>query len=217
MKKKVIFAALFFCISISVFAQGFYFDIGAGFGRAWTRFNGENVINILNAEGLQVSPSGMMLSLKAGYGPVADMPIYIVGELGSIWHMLSFDYSLEHHDLYRYDHEISFISSIIGPGILYYPVQRVQLGLSAGLSTVNNSSSLPDAYFSDLRPNSKGGFAWNASAAMDFGRRNHGCLVGVQLFQAINNLQMSNLTENAFLLSIFVKYAYRQKPQLLFF
>ena len=108
-------------------------------------------------------------------------------------------------------------SFIIGPGIVYYPISFVQLGLSAGFSFVNNSNTLPGTSFPEFMYSSKGGFAWNASAALDFGRRNHGCLVGIQFFQAINPLQISNVTQNAILLGVFVKYTFRQKPELPFF
>ena len=215
MKKKIIFAALFILISLTISAQGLYFDAGFGLGHAYTRLGGENAINIINTEGLHAKQYGMYMGLKAGYGPVADMPLYIVGEIGLINHVLELQYISEYPNQ-RGSFDMSLSSIIIGPGILFYPIPLLQLGASAGFSFVNNTTDVPDDSFSEYMYDSKGGFAWNATAALDFGRRNHGCLVGVQIFNAINPLQVSNITKNAFLLSVFVKYTYRQKPQLLF-
>jgi hypothetical protein len=218
MKKSVIFAALFICISLTVSAQGLYLDVGAGFGQAWTRLNGQNALEVLNAEGLHAGQMGISMSFKAGHGPVADMPLYIVAELAMISHALELEYMSGYRDQQGYGtYSLSLDSAIIGPGIIYYPISLIQLGASAGFSFVANTNKLPNSHFQELTYRSKGGFAWNVSAALDFGSKNHGCLVGAQFFNAINGLQMTNITQNAFLLGIFVKYSYRHKPQLFFF
>ena len=215
MKKNIILAIFFICVPMVIFAQGLYFDAGAGIGQAWTRLGGQNAIDVVNTRGLQASQYGMYLGIKAGYGPVADMPFFVVCDLSMIRHVLNLQYFSG--ELNRGSFDMSLSSIIIGPGIVYYPISLVQLGLSAGFSFVYNTNNLPDGVFSEYMFNTKGGFAWNASAALDFGRRNHGCLAGIQFFQAMNPLQVSNIIQNTFQLGVFVKYTYRQKPFLPFF
>ena len=218
MKKKLVLSLFLILVPILISAQGLYFDAGAGIGQAWTRLSGQNAINVVNSRGLQASQFGTYIGLKAGYGPVADMPFFVVCDLSMISHVMDLRYySAGPNQANRGSFGMSLSSIIIGPGIVYYPITLVQLGLSAGFSFVNNTNDLPDGVFRELMFSSKGGFAWNASAALDFGRRNHGCLVGLQLFHAINPLQVSNITQNAFQLGVFVKYTYRQKPFLPFF
>jgi len=198
MKKSLILVVFFICTSLAVSAQGFYFDIGLGFGKAWTIVDGDDFVKELKSAGADFHEMAIDLSLKAGYGPFGTIPLYVVGEVGGIGHRIydSSDY-------------IQFNSYIIGPGVIFYLIHLIQLASSIGYSFVanqNNMAELGEMY------KSKYGFAWNISAAIDLGKRNHGCLIGVKYFYTNNTLEVSNAVEQASMIGIFVKYAYRKKP-----
>jgi hypothetical protein len=130
-----------------------------------------------------------------GYGPFGKVPIYVIGELGAMIHRFSKD-----------SDRIDLISFIFGPGIIYYPIPLIQLGTSIGISWVNNSTNLPVEFYK-----SESGVAANISAAIDLGKRNHGCLIGLKYFYSTNRLEVSNVDQVSQMVSIFVKYAYRKK------
>jgi hypothetical protein len=58
---------------------------------------------------------------------------------------------------------------------------------------------------------SKVGFAGDISVAVDLGSKNHGCLIGLKYFGAINTLETSGAKQNQSGLSVFVRYTYRYK------
>ena len=194
MKKIVLFALLFALISFSVFAQGFYFDIGGGLGKAWTKIDGEEF----------VKPDGAIefaldLGVKAGYGPFGKIPLYVVGELTMIDHVFADGSAIA-----------QFAPAMIGAGIIYYPVRLIQLGAGAGYSFTANQ--FDTAFGSYEAYDSKGGFAWNASVALDIGKKNSGFLIGLKYFMAFNTLETSNVEQNQSYVGLFMKYAYRNKP-----
>jgi hypothetical protein len=195
MKRILIFGAIFTMILFSVSAQGFYFDIGLGVGGAWTKLDGTDVSETFKSAGADFTEIGVDLGLKAGYGPIANIPFYIVGTIGGIGHRLDdgSDY-------------LQFNSYIIGPGVIFYPIPLVQLAGSIGFSFVANQTSLPMSMYK-----SKGGFAGDVSVAVDLGRGNHGCLLGLKYFGATNTLEISGADQNSSGLCVFVKYTYRHK------
>ena len=202
MKKALILAVFLICASLAVSAQGLYLDVGIGFGKAWTVFDGDDVVDELGSD---VHAIAIDLGLKAGYGPFGKIPLYVVGELGGMGHRI-----------YKNLDYIQFNSYIIGPGVIFYPIPLIQLGLSMGYSYVSNQSnlsSLDEIY----GYNSKGGFAYNISAAVDLGfLGNHGTLIGIKYFNAINTLEVLDASEKSSMISIFVRYTHRKKPPLLF-
>jgi len=202
MKKGLFLGVFFVCASLAVSAQGFYFDIGLGLGKAWTEINGYDFVKELEAaSGGKLNEIAVDFGLKAGYGPFGNIPLYAVGEVGGIGHRV--------YDSYNY---IQFTSCIIGPGVLFYPIPLVQLGFSIGYSFVDNITDIPGTVMYD----SKGGFAWNVSAAVDLGGSNHACLLGVKYFAATNTLETSNGKEKASMISFFAKYAFRKRaPSLI--
>jgi hypothetical protein len=179
----------------SVNAQGFYFDIGIGLGGAWTKLDGTDVSDYFKTSNVKFTQFGVDLGLKAGYGPIANIPIYIVGTIGGEGHRLDdgSDY-------------LQFNSYIIGPGIIFYPIPLIQIAGDIGLSFASNQTSLPISMY-----RSKGGFAGDISVAVDLGSRNHGCLIGLKYFGAVNTLETSEVTQNQSGLSFFVRYTYRHK------
>jgi hypothetical protein len=82
----------------------------------------------------------------------------------------------------------------IGPGVIFYPTPLVQLGSSIGLTI-------------DM------GFAWDISTAIDFGKNNHGILLGIKYWGLTQEHRDfidygDIMVNNAF--GIFVKYVYRR-------
>jgi hypothetical protein len=93
------------------------------------------------------------------------------------------------------------VSLMIGPGIIFYPIQNLQLGSSFGLSYYLAPSAL--------------GCAYNLSAAYDFYKRerNYGLLFGIKYYSAygeFENLHESRELKSS-MISIFVKYTYRKR------
>jgi hypothetical protein len=103
-------------------------------------------------------------------------------------------------------------SYIIGPGVIFYPLPLIQLGVSIGYSWVSNDTDLPGYSMYE----SESGFAWNISAAFDMGQGNHGCLIGIKYFNAQNTLEVTKADLESAMVGVFIKYVYRHKPSLLF-
>ena len=197
MKRLATIGLLFTVVLFSANAQGLYFDIGIGAGGAWTSLDGTNVSDAFDFSDGSVTQIGVDLGLKAGYGPIVNKPFYIVGTIGGIGHR--FDDGSDY---------LQFNSYIIGPGIIFYPIPLVQMAGSIGYSFVGNQTSLPGSMYE-----SRGGFAGDISVAVDLGRRNHGCLIGLRYFGAINKLETSGVNQAQSGLSAFVRYTFRHKLQ----
>jgi hypothetical protein len=197
MKKIIVFVSFLFLISVTISAQGFYFDIGLGLGKASTKIDGIDFFDTLNsASGGKLSELAVEFGLKLGYGPLGKVPLYIVGELAGMGHRI-----------YDDSNYIQFNSYIIGPGVLFYPIPLIQLGFSVGHSYIANVTDIPGL----VTRESEKGFAWNASAAVDLGKGNNGFLIGLKYFYAENTVKTTKAIEKSSLVSVFIKYAYRHK------
>jgi hypothetical protein len=115
-------------------------------------------------------------------------------------------------------------SYFAGLGVIFYPIQLIQLGASLGYSSTmyffNEHSNLRYGVFDT---NFLGSFGWSISGAIDFGKNNHGFLIGLRYSGAVNRKYILHpgyyyldgsyayfdLLSSYF--SIFVKYAYRKK------
>jgi hypothetical protein len=192
-RKALVLGSVLLVCTGSLAAQGLYFDIGLGAGPAWTEIDG---YDMAGAFGGDVDDLGADVGLKAGYGPVAGKPLYIVGEIAG-----------HGHRFYDSSNYIQFNSYIAGAGVIYYPVPLLQLAAGVGVSWVANTTDL------DIGPmnESDGGFAGTVSVAVDLGGDNHGCLLGVRYFVAVNTLEISGAEQKQSGLSFFVRYAFRQK------
>ncbi|MDR2601616.1 MAG: hypothetical protein LBC53_04095 [Spirochaetaceae bacterium] len=199
MKKAWIVGLVFVFASFPVIAQsGVYFDIGLGFGKAWTKISDQDVADAFNNAGLDLTDVGVNLGVKIGYGPFGNVPFYIVADLGGIGHRLEgsgFG-------------SMQFNTYVIGPGIIFYPAPLVQISADIGFSTVANQFALTGISLSPAK--SEKGFAWDVSLALDIGKANHGFLIGVSYFGAKNSLE-TGANEDASFAGIFFKYAYRHK------
>jgi len=194
MKSFIISIAFLIVASLSVSAQGFYFDIGVGIGKAWTKLDGNSVSDVFDGS---VTEAGVDIGLKAGYGPIANLPFYIVGNIGGIGH--------------RFDdgsYYLQFNSYLIGPGIIFYPIPLIQLAGSVGLSFISNQTNVPGFV---LYGNDGPGFAGDISVALDFGGGNHGFLLGLKYLGAVNTLEISSAEQNSSALTVFGRYAFRHK------
>lgn len=192
MKRSLGLVVMLVILGASLAAQGLYFDVGVGLGKASTTINGTDVSSGFSSS---VKEMGVGVDLKLGYGPISGMPLYVVGTLGGVGHR--FD------DNSNY---IQFNSYILGGGVIVYPVSMLQIAASGGYSFVKNQSDLPVTFY-----DSESGFAGEASVALDIGKGTSGCLIGAEYFYAKNTLKTSGAEQETSLIGIFVKYAYRQK------
>ncbi|MHC6203016.1 hypothetical protein ACYULU_07465 [Breznakiellaceae bacterium SP9] len=184
MKKIILTSAFLLTISFVTVAQGFYFDTGLGVGKACTKLDGYDIVDELKSEGLSVDEIAVDFGLKAGFGPFDTIPLYVVGEIGGIGHRLDLNLSG-----YRVGY-MQFSSVMVGGGLIFYPIPLIQLGFSVGRSEVDFTTDI-SAMMDEPLPESKRGFAWNVSAAVDLGSGNHGCLIGVRYFYANNAFEIT--------------------------
>jgi hypothetical protein len=197
MKKTLLAGLIFMTAALSTYGIGLYFDGGVGFGMAWTKVDGKDFVDSVTQKG-NPDEFALDLGVKIGLGPFDTIPIYVVGVLGGMGHRIS-DSSDNYYQLN---------TCLVGPGIIYYPVSFMQIAASLGYSWVDNETSFADKkYMLD----SKGGFAGDISVAFDLGMRNHGLLGGIKFFGATNTLKTSGVVQNSFLISFFVRYAFRHK------
>jgi hypothetical protein len=197
MKKVMFFGVVFVVFAVSVSAQSLYFDLGLGFGKAWTKIDGEDAFDALIEEGgNDINEVAVDIGFKIGGGPFGNMPLYFALEFGGIG-----------HQIYDDEYYLQFNSYIVGPSVMFYPVSYLQLGGSFGFSFVANDTDVPDV----VLYGSKEGYAWNVSAAFDIGKRNHGFLIGIKYFYAKNTLKVTNAEQVSSMAALFFKYAYRTK------
>ncbi|MDR0456899.1 MAG: hypothetical protein LBH20_09500 [Treponema sp.] len=232
MKKLVFLCILVFIAPMFIRAQGFYFDTGINLGLNRSTYVYEQVYDSdsdkFPFEGAPFPLAGHF-ELNAGYGPFGNIPVYVVayGEIGSD----------------------SNITGGTGAGVLFYPWRLLQLGASVGVHWVDNhpppslGNAFGDAFNQalvgiqtdrDYEFVSYHGFAWDISVALDFGKKNHGFLLGLKYSGAVNNFSYSyTITKTQWLwgsehtetftgkgngtkltteFTLFVKYAYRKKP-----
>ncbi len=214
MKRTGLFAFLFFLFSVSAFADGgLYFDIGLGLGFPYTEIGGVNFGDVLEA-GTETQV-GTDFSTKLGWGPIAGLPFYVGGEFNYIGHYMKSKPIKVGTVASNYDW--IFASMIIGPTVIFYPIDMLQLSTSLGYAWTVNDSSFPPAAddlagftVSEL-PQGKG-IGFNISVAADLGKRRHGCLLGVKFFFVSCKLENSDIKQETSVFDVFVKYRYRHKP-----
>ena len=208
MKKLLVLAVLLISVLISLNAQGFYLDTGIGFGGASSFLDGTSVNNLFTGERRSFGAS-LDLSSKAGYGPIANIPLYLVGTLGAIFHL---NLASEAKDF-----SVDYVN--IGAGLLLYPVPFIQLAGSIGAAMGGIRLFGSDLIDVPLPINDAGiqrddgnGFFFDVSAAFDYGRRNHGFLAGIKYTgMFVPSLDESGLRLNTHTRSLFVKYGRRHK------
>ncbi|MDR3002122.1 MAG: hypothetical protein LBU89_12775 [Fibromonadaceae bacterium] len=186
---------LTFVMTFTSFASAIsYFDIGFGVGPTWATLNNDNIG--------KKNDTALDFGLKIGGRFVNLGPnIYIVGELngaiGTYWYDFDPDFDWGSS---RY---AQIASAMIGPGVIYYPKQFLQFGLSAGYSPI----AYQDGW---AKGGTKKGGAGNVSVALDLRElsKNIGGyrlmdLMGLKYYLSASNAYKSST------ISIFFKYLYR--------
>lgn len=192
MKRLLIVITMLAITSVTAYSQGLYFDIGAGVGSATTKFDGHDFSKDVDSS---VDEIGIGLGVRIGYGPIGNYPIYIVGDISGTGHRFEDDYNY-----------VQFNTYLIGPGIIFYPIPLLHLGVSFGYSFVKNQTDLPIQFL-----DSKSGYAGSIYSAIDLGKGNHGCLLGVMYTKSINTLETTEAEQESSLFAVFIRYAYRRK------
>ena len=191
MRKNLIIGTLLFVLPVLIFAQGLYFDIGFGLGSATTEIDGVDVSDVMSGS----DETAVDIGFKLGYGPIAGAPVYLAGTVEGIGHRF--------YDASNY---IQYNSYLIGPSVIFYPVPLIQIAGSIGYSFVANDTDL-----GFIMDDSKSGYAYDISAALDIGAGKNGFLLGVKYFSATNTLETLEVDEVSTMLGFFIKYAYRHK------
>jgi len=223
MKKILILAVVLGFISLTVSAQGLYFDIGAGVGGAWTKTDGVDQFKMWRSaidetflfttwDGKNVDIDSLItqysfnLGARAGYGPFETLPLFFVLDFDWVGHRI---YLLKKANL---EFSAYYNSFLIGPGVIYFPLSRLQVGVSGGYSFTANKLKPMPAGAKMLK--SEGGFAGNVSVAYDMGIK-HALLVGVKYFFSSNTLEKNDLgkkqVQTTSMIGVFAKYAFRPK------
>ena len=205
MKKSIFLVILSVVFTSVVSAQGFYFDVGFGGGKAWTKHGEYDVVKELRLHGENFNELAMNLGLKAGGGPFRSIPIYIVGE-----------FSIANHMLLPSSGHMTFSTFMIGPGVIFYPIPLIQLGASVGYSYTMNMYNTNDLQWGGFRFHDATGFGWNVSLAADLGSGNNGVLIGVKYFHTSSTTMHTFVDQSSSMLGLFVRYAYRKKTARLF-
>jgi len=190
MKRLLLTGVLATVALFAVNAQGIYFDIGFGFAPIVTsRIDGEVVSKPLADSG--VSDFGTELGFKLGYGPIIGLPLYAVGGMR---HMFS-----------HASESIMFTSTLLSPGLIFYPIPLVQLAGSIGWSI--NQIRHPMPVYNEFESGS--GWGFDVSAAIDLGPRENGLLIGLRYYGTYGKISGIDTSQTA--LSIFTRYAFRHK------
>ncbi|MCL2806437.1 MAG: hypothetical protein FWD26_10910 [Treponema sp.] len=196
MKKTLILVVLLVCVSLVVSAQGFYFDIGLGAGKGWTTVNGFEVTHI------GTNDIAVEVGLKAGFKPFRALNLFFVGDVMGIGHRFFYGYG----NIFDGDN-IQLNSFLLGGGVIFYPFSLLQLGASIGYSlTANLPNTWSYPYY-----DSKGGYAWSVSAAVDLGKGGTGFLIGAKYIVTNNTLEVTEAKQKTTALCVFARFAVRNK------
>jgi hypothetical protein len=155
-------------------SAGMYIDGGIGVGGAGTSLKYQSydfIKELKDASG--VDEVAVEVGIKAGFGPIAGLPLYVVGDFSGIGHRF--------YDSYNY---AQFNSYLIGPGAVYYPIESVQVAASVGYSFAAVATDVNGLEF-----DGSGGFAYSLSGAYEW----KGLLVGLKLFGASNKVDMESV------------------------
>ncbi|MDC7222497.1 MAG: hypothetical protein PQJ60_02085 [Spirochaetales bacterium] len=187
---KIITITLFsLFLTFSLTAQSFYFDIGGGLGQSTTTLDGEELSDYFGSSSTDVY--AMDVSTRIGYGPVAQLPLYVVAEVESIIHSVYIDGTT-----------FDFTSYLIGPGVVFYPVPFIQMGASLGYSFTDNSSRDYTMY------DSRFGYAVNCSLAVEYSTI---YLLGLKYAYSSNTLDTLDIKQTSSQVTVFAKIVIRQK------
>ena len=205
MKKSILVILISFLLVVGAAAQGLYLDAGIGLGKATSTWADVDLLDVFTVE----NDIGIELGAKVGFAPIRKVPLYIVLDVDGVGHRLNFKDSSY----------FQFNTVLIGPGVIFYPVDILQIGGSFGISNayvVDDDNDVFDAY--------KRGTAWNIYAALDLGGKGSGTLLGVKLQTSTNEIDLLDffgadffedgvvsavVEQKISLFSVFVRFAIR--------
>jgi hypothetical protein len=184
------FLALVMMLASSASA-GFYFDTGMGYGYGFATEKWESSwgywANDDEGKERYVPRIGFDMGAKVGGGS-SKIGLFFVCEFSMVAPLMV-PYSVE-----------DAISYMVGPGIIFYPTQNIQLASSYGAS-------------SHAGIGGSGGYAYNFSVAYDFSNYDHGVLLGIKYYGA--NDEYDDYYEirkmKSSMIGMFVKYVYKGK------
>ena len=210
--KKIVFL-IFILLSFSIYGQGIYFDGGVGVGFGWTNIDGHSVADAIESLGYKIDTNfAFEVGFKAGYGPFGNIPLYVIGELAWTIHGIDASANIAGEEYYLGSGTKPII---FGAGVIFYPIPLLQLGTSfcCGYSGWIGDNILFAPVVDLINLDDQLGFAWNISLAVDLGKNNHGCLIGVKYWY--ENISR-NESVNTHILGFFVRYSFRHKATSLF-
>jgi hypothetical protein len=210
-------------------SEAIYFDAGFGGGLSWSSISGKDAKEWLNAN--SSDNTAVDLGFKLGGGLIKGLPFYFVGEVIYAWantyQVPSYfiisdgpDFSIEEKK-----EPIRFEFILVGPGVVYYPMEKLQLAATFGGVYAIFTSGKSREFSTTL------GYGYNLSTAWEFAigqNRNDAIIVGARWMQTFTNVGVHYIyhsdgyslfggatAENYQLdqhsLGLFVKYAYKTK------
>lgn len=164
---KKIIAILILLASVNSFAV--YFDIGLGFGGAASEVDNIDVGDMCR----DCDEIAVLLNLRVG-GKIAER-VWLAGAIEALGDRY-----------YNSEAYLQFNSYLLGPSVIFYPVEHFHLSGSVGIAWTANDTDLPGFYVYD-----GSGWAFSLTAAYDTGI-NTGALIGAKLFSSSVTLDESN-------------------------
>jgi hypothetical protein len=168
-----------------------YFDIGFGVGPTWATLGGYDIGD----------NTALDFGIRIGGRPIklGTDRVYIISELNVAIGTYFYDF------IDNGSHPYTSIGSfMMGPGVIFYPLQSIQLGSSVGYSAVVYDGGAV------VKSGSRNGIAYNISVALDV--ENIG---GIYSWINLMGLKYSVNTDLTYIksstISFFLKYVYRKK------
>jgi hypothetical protein len=186
-------------IFIGTISAQIYIDIGVGLGYGVTRENGVRLSLFDCSTGRTVGQEVAVEVNVVRFGvdlSGGNRNLYLTGEISAIGHRFQYN-----------ENFIQINQYLIGPGVLYYPIPRLQFSTAIGLSLQNMVTNLPGE-----TPPGASGFAFTGSAAFDFGEMNrHGVIAGVKFTHSRKSYRWFNqdVDLNMTWIGIFARYRLR--------
>ena len=164
-----------------------YVDVDLGVGGASTDIDDVAVEDVICKD---CSDLAVHFGFRIG-GQVSDR-LWIAGEMSGLGHRF-----------YDSDYYVQFNSYLLGPSIIFYPIDHLHLSGSLGLAWTANDTNLPR-----VKMNDGSGAAISLTAAFDTGIHN-GALIGLKLFSSSVELQSSEKDLSSVGLTFFIAYVHK--------
>jgi hypothetical protein len=197
-------------------AEAVYLDLRFGMGTGSASLDGTSIEKVLSDAGVKdYSFEADDFGFKVGVGPYFENSLYVVGEFEMIAQRYSFRSDWVQYDAY-----------LIGPGIVYYPMDHLQLGATIGYAFGADGNSQGDLEVGGY------GIGYSLSVAYDIQVYNSNAfLIGWKWTQAVVKRDvemvgyeleynyaglyyrpytyMQTVTHNQTSLTLFIGYAFR--------